>query len=52
MKILRSTKCSLKFATAQKREALERILQEYADWITNRYIDDYESGYDPYTYDN
>ena len=38
MKIIRSTTCSLKFATAKKREVLSKVLTEYGK-IVNSYID-------------
>jgi IS605 OrfB family transposase len=37
MKIIRSTTCSLKFATAKKREVLSKVLTEYGK-IVNSYI--------------
>ncbi len=38
MKIIRSTKCNLKFATEHKLTILDQILQEYGK-VTNLYID-------------
>jgi len=38
MKIIRSTKCSLKFATDGKRQELECVLEEYG-WVVNVFID-------------
>jgi IS605 OrfB family transposase len=38
MKIVRSTKCSLKFATAKKKEILSKILSDYGD-LVNKFID-------------
>jgi len=38
MKIIRSTKCSLKFATAAKRQELARVLQEYGR-VVNFFIE-------------
>ncbi len=38
MKVVRSTKCSLKFATAKKREVLSKILSDYGI-LVNKFID-------------
>ena len=38
MKVIRSTKCSLKFATDAKRQELERVLEEYGR-VVNVFID-------------
>ena len=38
MKIIRSTKCTLKFATAEKRRKLQHVLEEYGR-VVNSYID-------------
>jgi len=38
MKIIRSTKCSLKFATEAKRAELTRVLEEYGR-VVNGFID-------------
>jgi len=38
MKIIRSTKCSTKFATNKKKEELQTVLQEYGK-IANIFID-------------
>lgn len=40
MKIIRSTTCSVKFATAKKREVLSKILADYGK-IVNSYIDSF-----------
>ena len=48
MKLIRSTKCSLKFATTKKRNELSIILNEYSK-VVNIFIDNFWLNFDKIT---